>query len=67
MILCERKASDISVQVELEPEMESLIVWVEDSDGSWVLYPENGRQAMEMFRHPYAYRPEPITDAAWNS
>lgn len=59
MILAERKIGDLTVELECELELEACIVNVTDAKGSFQLYPTTGREAVQMFHHPYPY-------AAWS-
>jgi hypothetical protein len=55
MILHDRTAASLTVAIVCDFETDLLTVEVTDKDGAWVLYPNDGREAMDMFRHPYAY------------
>jgi hypothetical protein len=59
MTLHERTADGgtFSVAIECNFETSTLTVHVQDRHGKWTLHPNDGREAMDMFHHPYAYTP----------
>ena len=57
MTLHERTAENGTFHVEIVCNFETEVLTVEVTDryGEWILYPLTGKEAIDMFYHPYAY------------
>ena len=64
MTLHERTADcgTFNVAIEYDFPTEALTVEVSDKYGAWTLHPVDGKQAIDMFYHPYAYTPAYIVE-----